>query len=57
MLRLEEKHALYYGLFSALEEGIVFMSETSRGVFCRGDCVYSTTKDAPPFGLGKKNNS
>lgn len=57
MLRLEEKHALYYGLFSALQEGIVFMSETSRGVFCRGDCVYSTTKDAPPFGLGKKNNS
>lgn len=57
MLRLEEKHALYYGLFSALEEGIVFMSETSRGVFCRGDCVYSTIIKALPFGLGKKNNS
>lgn len=57
MLRLEEKHALYYGLFSALQEGIVFMSETSRGVFCRGDCVYSTIIKALPFGLGKKNNS
>lgn len=57
MLRLEEKHALYSGLFSTLKEGFVFMSEMSRVVLCRGDCSFSTTKVALPYGLGKKNNS
>lgn len=42
MLRAEEKHALSFGLFPAMEEGITFLCEMCREELCREACGFST---------------
>lgn len=55
MLRAEEKHALCWGLFLVMEEGITLLCETHREVLHGEVCGFSATEVALPFCLAPRD--